>query len=108
MFFTVIVEYRGGTYIDQVHADEPGLALAAWLQKQVEDDLRLWHVGRADLSTMLPESTVVPLGRLQNVWCVSLLLAAHLMLVNIVRTRKTTDFAQRGVLRLKIPHSTRW
>ncbi|MBL9046872.1 MAG: hypothetical protein JNK34_06095 [Tabrizicola sp.] len=76
--WTIVADYKGGTYIDQ--------ALASTIDAALRD------VGsRAEydfLASLLDESleTPVKLDGMKNVWCTTLLFDDELLLINVVLT----------------------
>ena len=85
-FFTVIVEFGGGTYISQVNAQGPSEALAGWITAQSDADLSSWKLDRTELTKLFAEVSPYALDGLQNTWCVSASLAKGLVLANIIKT----------------------
>src|SRR5260370_15177896 len=92
MLYTVVLDYRGGTYISQVNAGSVAGALKIWAdaldigavarlgpQRKGEliDDIKM------QLSSGQPPA---PLDGLVNAWCASALTSGGLSLINIVGT----------------------
>ena len=67
--FTVILDYRGGTYIDQTSADSPAAALTKWVSKIKEEDLAEWKISRSELVEITKSNDLVPLNGCLGVWC---------------------------------------
>jgi hypothetical protein len=74
--FTLILEFRGGTYIRQVRASSPKGAL-----KTVDGTDSVTKVFCA-----LRDETPVAIEGIANCWCSSTLYQSRLALVNIVKT----------------------
>jgi hypothetical protein len=83
--YTIVLDYKGGTYISQSPAESPEAALTKWANAIGENDLVNWGLSRAEI-TQLPEDSPVPLKGCLNVWCVTASTKEGLMLVNIVAT----------------------
>ena len=92
MLFTVLLDYRGGTYVSQVQAETPAEAVQAWAASL---DPKVVHglgpSGKKDLVRVLAEdveggSGPVLLDGLTNVWCTSALMRGAGMTINIVST----------------------
>jgi len=88
--FTVIFEYRGGTYIAQVKAKGPRQALTRWA-KELSPKIvaRLGARAKASLVRVLAERSdgltgPTALAGLPNVWCAGFPVPGGL--VNLVRT----------------------
>jgi len=47
--YTVILDYAGGTYIAQVQASSPAVALSTWVSKIKGGDLAEWGIRRKSL-----------------------------------------------------------
>lgn len=84
--FTVILEYRGGTYISQVQADDVSKVLSRWLDQISDEEFRQWMLSQLELDSSLRGSNPVPINGISNVWCQSALVDSHLVLINIVAT----------------------
>jgi hypothetical protein len=85
-FFTVIVEFGGGTYISQVYAAGPAEALTGWIAAQSDADLSSWKLSRIEMTKRFAEDSPHPLDGLQNIWCMSASLVDGPLLVNIIKT----------------------
>ena len=91
--YTFIADYRGGTYISQVTADEPEAALYVWAQQLEVSAIpglgprskdRLLH----DLQRDAEEYGIGPvlLDGLKNAWCAGALVRDKYMMINFVQT----------------------
>ncbi len=89
MLYTIVMDYRGGTYVSQTEADDVAGAVRAWAlalnPKEVAD---LGHAGKAELIEQLLEGgqSPVSLEGVVNVWCTSCSVSDELCLINIVST----------------------
>ena len=86
--YTMVLEYKGGTYISQTSAESPEVALTEWANTISAQDLAGWGLSRAEI-TRLSEDGPVLLKDCSNVWCVTDSTKAGLMLVNIIATEAT-------------------
>lgn len=75
--FTLVLEFRGGTYIRQVRARSPRAALKTLSSGSDR--------GHRVFKALLDEKTVAIEG-ISNVWCSSASFQGRLALVNIVKT----------------------
>ena len=83
--FTTILEFRGGTYLDQVHATDIAEALQTWLAgpwSSAIDDLD--DAEREHMHAELVADDLIPVAGLAQVWCVTALVGDDLALVHIV------------------------
>jgi hypothetical protein len=86
MLFTILVDYRGGTYIAQVQDDHARAALVQWSKRVKDSDLKVWRLSRYAVDRIAKE-TLISIEGLTNVWCVSTTTAGdHLLLLDIVAT----------------------
>jgi hypothetical protein len=84
--YTLICEYRSGTYIAQVGANSPHDAVLAWLK------LRSVHKyipteARSLIKANLKDDPPVTIADTKNVWCHATSARGGLVLINLVLTR---------------------
>ena len=84
--FTVILDFRGGTYIGQAEADCAQSEAVQWLANQRNTDLRSWQVDRAAAERLIQTENPIPLDGLTNAWCITGSISDRLFLVNVVQT----------------------
>ena len=87
--FTLVLDYRGGTYVSQVRAASPRRALSLWAQRLHSQGVP--GVGGATADRAQAEITAMgipptPVEGLPHVWCSSLLISGHLALLHIIAT----------------------
>lgn len=88
--YTVILDYKGGTYIAQLSAASPLAVLPRWLSILKDADLAEWGSSRAELSKIIKSENVVPLDGCVNVWCISGSGKDGLVLINMVATDESS------------------
>jgi len=86
--YTIILEYKGGTYISQIQSESPTAAVKKWSTTITEHSLAVWGVDRSDLVS-LSDDNPVPLENCVNIWCLTGSAKNHLMLLNVVATEMT-------------------
>jgi hypothetical protein len=86
MLYTLIFEFRGGTYIAQVSAHSSLEALKASIEVNDESELRKWSLTRDKLHDFVNAEAPVPISDVEGVWCFSGTIDGHFAFVNIVRT----------------------
>lgn len=86
ILYTMVLDYKGGTYISQVSAESPEAAIANWAISANEQDLSSWGLTREELA-QLSEDRPIPIENCLNVWCASDSAEGGLMLLNIVATK---------------------
>ncbi|HXR96969.1 MAG TPA: hypothetical protein VN709_03915 [Terriglobales bacterium] len=87
-FFTIILQYVGGTYIYQTRAASPKAALARWAKNVSVEELNLYGLERCDLLRALrnDENAPVAVDQRTGVWCTWPSLRDVPALINIVDT----------------------
>ena len=85
--FTIIVDYRGGTYVSQVDAVTPKDALRAWAKGAAPSQIQ--HLGKSGrrrlvetIDERMRQDPPVPLDDVTNVWFATV----NGMLINVVKT----------------------
>lgn len=86
-FFTIICEYKGGTYTHQLHAESPVRAFAQWADHFAKEDIlsaaeKMEFAGEVQYS--LEEGNLAAMNGLQNVWYEGFSLGDHLLEVILV------------------------
>jgi hypothetical protein len=85
--FTILMEWDGGTYVDQVRAASPKQALRKWARGlKVESIPAMGDRTKVRFVEQLASEQVVPLDGLANAWCASASLRGRPALINIVGT----------------------
>ena len=85
-FYTIVLDYKGGTYIGQSTANSVRQALTKWLSQQSDQELARWKINRDELQDILSSDEPIPLGGCTNVWCLSGSTKRGLALINIIAT----------------------
>jgi hypothetical protein len=83
--YTVVLEYKGGTYVAQASADSPSAALPNWASTTSDSDLKQWGVTREQL-TKIASDDLVPIDDCLNVWCATSSTNEGLLLINVIAT----------------------
>jgi len=83
--YTMILEYKGGTYISQARAESADVAVSKWANAISDHDLASWGLTRAEI-IRLANDNPIPLESCLNVWCATDSTKEGLMLVNIIAT----------------------
>jgi len=85
--FTFVLDYRGGTYIQQVEAANEERAVEAWARVLNLDDIQgLTAKSRPMLQAKFLGQELAPVSGSKSVWCVSARLRGSLALVHVIRT----------------------
>jgi hypothetical protein len=69
--YTVVLDYNGRTYISQVPAESPPIALERWLAALKDDELAVSGITRKKLTRIKEDENLVDLDGCVNVWCIS-------------------------------------
>jgi hypothetical protein len=87
-FFTIVCDFRGGTYVSQVYAFDERHAVRAWtefLQKERPIKAVSAYLAKSVAAEYSERSPDV-LDGLVGAWCISGLCGGDLMLANIIET----------------------
>jgi hypothetical protein len=85
--FTIVLDYRGGTYVSQCSAKSPADAFRQWVTSDALDEVEQLGPGRRrEIAERVRDELrpPVPLTGLVNVWCTGLPIPGGL--VNIIKT----------------------
>jgi hypothetical protein len=85
--YTILTEYRGGTYISQIGAETPNAAIQLWSEAKSSDKEDVPAGARVEIRKQLSagDAPVLVSGR-KNVWCISGTYRNQLILINVVLT----------------------
>lgn len=84
--YTVVLEYRGGTYVSQAFGPSLSTALLHWANEIDENDLADWGLSRPELMEVAEDDPALLEGCV-NAWCLTGLSGSEeLILVNVVAT----------------------
>lgn len=86
--FTLLCDYKGGTYISQVRASDPDAAGIEWgAQLRIEQPVERAsdEIAKAAIEGL---DRPVPLSGLADVWCRSATVSDELALVHLIRSRQ--------------------
>ena len=94
MLYTVVMDYRSGTYISQVKARSVDTALRVWTEHL--DISGVAGLGRRRKAELIGEikkqvsrrEAPVPLDGVVNTWCASAATSGGLVIVNIIATAR--------------------
>ncbi len=85
--YTVITEYRGGTYVSQVEAETPSGAVQRWSETKSAAKGDVPAAARSAVREQLCAGDApVPVSNQENVWCISGTHRNELILINVVLT----------------------
>ena len=87
ILYTIVLDYKGGTYVGQAAGSSARSALKLWISRITNRELREWKITRRELSGIPKSDKPVQLTGRLNVWCLSGLVRNNLVLINVVATR---------------------
>jgi hypothetical protein len=88
-FYTIFLEWKGGTYIAQERAESVPSAIEAWAQSPIADAIPDFGPSiRDQIVSDLESEAPVPISALSKVWCHSALSGDDLALIHIVQTEQ--------------------
>lgn len=92
--YTYVMDFRGGTYISQVEAEDLHTSTPKWIEaisKQQNQILYLGTKGLEKLKEELADQNPTLLDSLRNVWCLTAHLHSGFALINVVKTEKEDE-----------------
>src|SRR5215216_3330341 len=93
--YTLIMEYAGGTYIEQVKASSPKSTCVKWAQKLDAAQVSgLGLKGQESLIEQMKEDSPVALAGVSKTWCNTALVHGKLALINLVQTEQERNNLQ--------------
>ena len=85
--FTFVLDYRGGTYLDQMEGPDPRAALLSWAATTSLDRIAgLSEKSRVAFQRAMSLTRPIAVTQVSNVWCASGIVRGHLALVHFVET----------------------
>jgi hypothetical protein len=86
--FTVLAEYKGGTYIRQVYSTSIGLAVKEWQADAMAEIANLSKTQLSHFQAAFDSDavSVVKVDQCVNVWCLTASVDEQLLLIIIVAT----------------------
>jgi hypothetical protein len=85
--YTFFLDYRGGTYVSQVSAPSPALALKVWAETLSKTEIeKLGPKSKSDLIEKVQLDTPTALEGIKHTWCCSIVLRGHLALIHFTQT----------------------
>jgi len=97
--YTFFMQFREGTYISQVEADDPNRAKNAWARQL--DIKAIWGMGASTKGALIDaveRDTPSPIDGNPGVWCIYIAPLGHPCMVHFVQTdrRPGSKFGQPG------------
>lgn len=92
--YTFVMDFRGGTYISQVEAEDLHASIPAWIEAISKQQNQILHLGTKGLEKLkeeLADQNPTLLDSLQNVWCLTAHLHSGFALINVVKTEKKDE-----------------
>lgn len=85
--FTILLDYRGGTYLRQIRAGSPVAACRKWARNlEPKHVYKLGESGKRDIVKRLELGSFFAVDDLMNVWCTSAIARGQLALIHVVKT----------------------
>jgi hypothetical protein len=84
--YTIVLDFRGGTYIAQISRSSPMKAVIDWSNEISEQDAQTWKLDVSQLRTFIQENRLITLDGLTNAWCMTGSIDRHLALINVIQT----------------------
>ena len=85
--YTFVMDYDGGTYIAQVKASSPTIAVKKWAKGLEQEAVHgISAKSKAKLIRQIKDETLSPVTGILNTWCVSTILSRKLALIHFIKT----------------------
>jgi hypothetical protein len=95
-FYTLVLDYAGGTYVSQISAPSEKSACVKWArQLDVSAIPGLGHKAKESLVQQMKADSPVAFTGTVNAWCTSASVRGKLALINLVRTARNGNPRQR-------------
>jgi len=92
MLYTLIIDYKGGTYITQSVSNNRNIApsecIKIWDTNDIEPIIN--DEVKNEILLQLKNEELIPLKGLKNVWCGTITINEELMIINLVKTDNAT------------------
>jgi hypothetical protein len=88
--YTIVLDYKGGTYIGQASGDSATAALSQWVSGIRDEELAKWRITRDELSKIAGSDEPIPLNGCLNAWCLSGSTNDGLVLINVIATDQSS------------------
>ena len=96
--YTFVMDYNGGTYIAQVRAYSPTIAVGKWAKELDQEAVHgISAKSKPKLIRQIKDETLSPVTGILNTWCVSTILLGKLALIHFVKT----DYPELAATRLR-------
>ena len=84
--YSIVLDYRGGTYVAQVHADSEEAALKHWVYTIRDRGVSSRKLVCEGFRSLVEREAAVQLEGCVNAWCLSGVVRGHLALLNVFKT----------------------
>jgi hypothetical protein len=96
--YTFVMEYRGGTYVSQIYAEDRVKAKDEWISHLDYKQIRwLGLKSKTKLESEIKNENPVALDGLKNVWCLVAWLYGYMVLINFIETSNSSTPRPRRV-----------
>jgi hypothetical protein len=87
--YTILAEYRGGTYVSQIEAETPAAAVQRWSETKPSGRADVPPGARLEVEKHLSAGDApIPVAGQKNVWCITGTHRNQLILINVVLTAR--------------------
>ena len=87
--YTILLDYRGGTYIAQVSSGSTADVLPKWLSGIRDEELAAWGITRGELKPVVDTDDLIAVNGCLGVWCTTGSAKNGLILINVIATDGT-------------------
>jgi hypothetical protein len=86
--YTIVFEFRGGTYIGQAASISPKEATVSWAKTITQSQLSEWKLDKERFIERVYAGDVTDVAGCIGVWCLSETINGHLALINVIHTHR--------------------
>jgi hypothetical protein len=91
MFYTIVLDWNGGTFLSQVHANSVDLAIRLWVGKFDPKVIGVESLDLGKILEALSDEVPTPVQGLDNVWCLCFFLLSKMAIVHVIATRDVLE-----------------
>ena len=84
--YTIVLDFRGGTYIGQATQESPKEAVIAWTAGISQEDANEWRLDKEQLQSISRIDEATAVDGCTGVWCLSGTIDGHMALIHVVQT----------------------
>lgn len=84
--YTIVLDFRGGTYIGQATKGSAKDAVIAWANSISPEDANVWKLDKEQLQRISRIDEAIAVEGCTGVWCLSGDIDGHMALIHVIQT----------------------